>query len=122
MKKRKQGKGKPVAKLPAGFSAIAAGGEFGAWHDFEKNPVLQGKVIALGSFTGEYGKKRTMTVQNGKVLASFSESTGTAGLFDIKGIKGKTVYVRYEGTVKVGKKRKDGTQKTFKRFTCAVKD
>src|SRR6267142_4029260 len=111
-KAKKQGKvKKAMAKLPAGFTAVASGGEFGDWHDFNSKAVLTGKVVALGSFVGEYGKQRTMTVQNGKVLSTFSESKGLLGLFDTKGIKGKTVWVRFDGTVKVGKKRKDGTQK-----------
>lgn len=111
-----------VAKLPAGFTAVGVSGEFGEWQDWTKNPILTGKVVALGSFEGEYGKQRTMTVQNGKKMSAFSESSGTRGLFDIKNIKGKTVFVQYLGTIPVGKKRKNGTQKTFKQFTCAVKE
>lgn len=121
-KKAKQGKQRPAAKLPAGFTAVGVSGEFGEWHDFFKTPILTGKVVSLGSFEGEYGKQRTMTVQNGKRMSAFSESKATSGLFDIKGLKGKTVFVQYLGTVKTGKKKRDGTFKTFKQFNCAVKE
>lgn len=118
MAKKKQGNAnRAAAKLPAGFTAVSAGGEFGAWHDFSANKVLQGKVVELGSFTGQYGKQRTMTVKTAKGnLASFSESRALQGLFDMgKAIKGKEVFIRFDGEKKLkGKKR-------VKLFTCAVK-
>lgn len=108
--------------VPAGFNVIAAGGDFGAWHDFEKNPVLTGKVVSLGSYEGEYGKQRTMTVENGKVKSSFSESKATAALFDLgKKIIGKQVYVRFDGKKEFGKPNRKGERRTVKQFTVAVK-
>jgi hypothetical protein len=109
------------AKLPAGFTAVAVGGSFGEWHDFNKHPVLTGKVVETGSFQGEYGKQRTITVQQGKVASTVSESKALAGLFDTKGLKGKTVFIRFLGAIKIGKPKRNGEQKTFKQFQCGVK-
>lgn len=122
MKKAKKSARRAQAKVPAGFSVIAAGGDFGAWHDWTKEPVLQGKVVSLGSYEGEYGKQRTMTVENGKVKSSFSESKALLGLFDLgKKAIGKTVFMRYDGIKEFGKPNRKGERRTVKQFTVAVK-
>lgn len=112
---------KTVAKLPAGFQAVATGGG-GQWHNWEENPVLQGTVTAMGSFEGEYGKQRTMTVKDSKgVESTVSESGALKELFN-KAKKGKQVYIQLVGVVKL-KNKKTGKPngKTYKQFTAGIK-
>lgn len=124
-KKQAKAKARPKfvkAVLPAGFTAVAVGGDFGAWHDWEKEPALTGKVVELGSYEGEYGKQRTMTVLAGKVKSSFSESKALSGLFDMgKKILGKTVFVRFLGVKEFGKANRKGERRTVKQFLAGVK-
>lgn len=121
-KQSKKGNGNLAkAKLPAGFTSTSASGEFGEFHDFSKKPILTGKVVDTGSIEGEFGKQRTITIQNGRVLATVCESKGLRGLFDTKGLKGKTAFIQFLGTKKIGKPRRDGSQKTFKQFASGVK-
>lgn len=129
-KKSKKSASRAVAKLPAGFTAVATGGSFGAWHDFHKQPVLTGKVVELGSFEQEQeytdakGKKKSRTVdrqtmtveQANKVLSTVSDSYALKGLFEMgKKLKGKVVFLRFDGQ----KKLKGG--KKVNEFTVAVK-
>jgi hypothetical protein len=95
-----------TAKVPAGFKTVAVGGA-GAWHDFYKNPILQGVVKAAGSFKGQYGKQRTLTVETKKNgMASFSESKSLKELFDTPKIVGREIFVQYLGEKALkGKKR-----------------
>jgi hypothetical protein len=118
------------AKLPKGFTAVNAGGSFGAWHDFNKQKTLTGVVVDHGSFkqdqdyTDNKGKKktrvvdrRTLTIKNGKILSTVSESAGTKGLFDMgfKALKGKTVFIQF-----LGKKKLKGGR-SFNQYAVGVK-
>lgn len=109
-------------KLPAGFTVTSVSGDFGEFVNWTKpGQTVQGKVLDVGKINGEYGTQRTITIQNGKVKSTVTESKGLASLFDVKGIKGKTVYIQFHGVKKVGKPRRDGSQKTFKQFTHGYK-
>ncbi len=95
-----------AAKLPAGFKTVAVSGG-GGWHDFNVNPILTGEVKATGSFKGEYGKQRTLTVATKKGgLETISESASLRGLFDTPKLVGKEVFIEYLGEKALkGKKR-----------------
>lgn len=111
-KKQKMGKrgGKfAAAKLPAGYSAVNLSGGFGAWWEFHKQKTLTGKVKAIDTmrYTDDDGKKiarRVMRVDTGNgVLVNVGESFALKELFDVPGIKGKSVFIQFRG------------QKTFKK-------
>jgi hypothetical protein len=108
-------------KIPKGFTAVSAGGQFGEWHDFNKQKILTGKVVEIGKYNGEYGEQKTLTINAGKTLHTISESAGLKGLFAEKNLKGREVYIVFEGLVKIPPKRKGGKPKSFKKFVTAIK-
>lgn len=124
MAKRKNGK-LDQAKLPAGFTSVNVTGDFGAWHDFHKQKVLQGKVLEMHKIDSEddNGKKitkRVISVKTDKgVVSSVSESFALKGLFDMKGLVGKTVYIQYLGQKSF--RNKKGKARKVNQFTAAVK-
>jgi hypothetical protein len=102
--------------IPPGFEVCDTGGDFAAWHDFEKNPVLQGKVEHVRSATLGKGKDknetRILTVSTPQGSFATSESFKLRPLFDIaasKKGKGKEVYIKFLGMVKLkgGRKMRD---------------
>lgn len=119
--KKANGKKFAPAKLPAGFTAVNVQGTFGKWHNWEKQSVLIGKVVQLGKYDGEFGVQRTMTVQQGKELSTFSESKALEGLFADKKIIGKQVYIQFLGSTEFGKANRNGERRTVKQFSVGVK-
>ncbi len=91
-------KAKTAAKIPAGFTSVAVGEGFSAWHDFTKEKVLQGVVVDVGSFKHDGKDRRVIRVKKPDgVLASVSESMSLKELFDMKNLKGRQVYIELEG-------------------------
>lgn len=117
-KAKKSVKGnRAAAALPAGFTAIAVGGGFGAWHDFHKQKTLIGKVVGTDSYmaeddeTGKKKQRRILRVDTGNgVVVSVGESHTLKELFDTKGLKGRTVYIQFLGQ-KSFKNKKGKTRK-----------
>lgn len=114
-------KSKGVA-LPAGFEAVAVGGSFGNWHDFQKVKVCTGKVTRQEVITQsdinnpkKKVKRRIIGVlmANG-VTSTVGESYALRELFDMK-LKGKEVFIRFDGVKKLAGRKK------LNQFTVAVR-
>lgn len=118
--------------LPAGFTAMSVGGGFGAWWDHVQRKILQGKILGFDSMmtTQEDDKGREkkikrgiMRVQDEKgVTLNVGESSAIRELFmpaNQKALRGKQVYIRFDGQKKFKNKR--GQTRKINQFTVAVK-
>lgn len=124
-KRKNAGRKVAAAKLPAGFTAIAVGGGFGAWHDFSKAAILTGKVVGMDSMLqenddGKKTKRRILRVDNGSgAIVSVGESHGLKELFDVPKINGKQVFIQFLGQKPF--KNKKGKLRKLNMFAAAVK-
>jgi hypothetical protein len=104
--------------VPAGFVPMASG-NFAPLHDFDKEPVLQGKVVEIKVVKTKKGKKlidtNIMTVSDADgVLSSVWESTALAKTFG-EAKKGDEVFFRYEGLIPMKGRN------AMKDFSCGLK-
>lgn len=127
MAKRRKNAKIAAAKLPAGYTAVAVGGGFGAWHDFNKEAILQGKVVGVDSMQVDDderpGKKKTRRILrvatgNGTTV-SVGESYAIKELFDVKGLRGKQVHIQFLGQRPF--RNKKGKLRKVNLFSVAVK-
>lgn len=100
--------------IPPGYEVMEASGEFAPWHDFNKEPVLQGKVISVHTATMGKGKdkreRQILTVKSASGERSVSDSFKLQPLFAAaKKKKGHDVYIKFLGQVKLpgGKRMND---------------
>lgn len=95
--------------LPEGIELISDGTLTGS-HDFEKNPLVHGKVLVTKSVPIKRGNRfepnRLITVQNGDEVVAVWESAGLKDLFD-KVVEGDIVYIKYDGKIEMGPGRED---------------
>lgn len=101
-------------EIPAGYEVCEVSGDFAPWHDFEKNSVLTGKVLHVRKATLGKGKDRKetriLTVQTAEGQRATSEAFKLTPLFDqAEKKKGKEVYIKFLGHVKLkgGRKMRD---------------
>jgi hypothetical protein len=106
------------AGVPAGYTQIQTGSFPPNW-DFEKNPILKGKVTEVKSVPQKRGKK-TVQVKilyvadaNGEVHAVWESSQLESFMSQVK--PKNDVYIKFLGVKKLGKK------KTLKEYQAAVK-
>ena len=98
---------KPVNRdVPPGYEVVEASGDFAPWHDFNKEPVLQGKVVSVHTATMGKGKdkkeRQILTVKTVQGERSVSDSFKLNPLFAAaKKKKGRDVYIKYLGQVKL---------------------
>lgn len=114
-----------AAKLPAGFTAFAVGGGFGAWWDHNAQKTLTGKVVGFDSYMAEDndGKKKKrgiMRVQaaNGSTF-NVGESHSLKELFmpaNQKQLRGKQIYIRFTGQKKFKKGKQTRKVNQFEVF------
>lgn len=110
-------KQKELPGIPAGFKPLETGGFAPNW-DYKKNPILTGKVTSIAKIpTPRNNKKVTlkMDVATDAGTMSVWESKALEGLFETAKV-GSTVWVRYDGEIKV-----KGRKKSMHGFTAAVK-
>lgn len=105
---------------PKGYTTMPLGtGDFGTTHDFESEPVCEGKVVSIDTVEVGKGKDkkdtRVMRVETDNGAKSVWESKKLEPLFDDEPI-GKHVYIQYLGIIPV-KGRKQG----MKDFAVALK-
>lgn len=92
--------------VPPGYEVMDAGGDFAPWHDFNAEPVLQGKVVSVHTATMGKGKERKertiLTVKTAHGERSVSDSFKLNPLFAAaKKKKGHEVYIKFLGQVRL---------------------
>lgn len=114
-KHKKSASSKSVNRdIPPGYEVVEASGEFAPWHDFNKEPILQGKVVSVHTATMGKGKdkreRQILTVKTSVGERSVSDSFKLQPLFTAaKKKKGHDVYIKFLGQVKLpgGKRMND---------------
>lgn len=106
-----------VIEIPEGFEMISDG-SLTETHDFNKTPIVMGKVLTLKTVLlkrgGAVEENRMMTVDMGTETTAVWESASLKDLFDVM-VTGDQVYIRYDGDEEMG-----GGRQPMKKFVTGL--
>ena len=107
-----------LIEMPDGFEMVSDG-TLTETHDFEKTPIVTGKVLTMKSVllkrSGTVEENRMITVATDEGTTAIWESAGIKDLFD-EMVSGDQVYIRFDGLEEMG-----GGRQPMKKFITGLK-